>query len=164
MTGSVTRPGQAGEPSGPGQNSSYPYPTSPAVRAVMRGNRKTDTRPERRVRSLLHARGYRFRKNHLIEVPGARVRPDVVFTRQRVAVFIDGCFWHRCPEHGTSPRANNHYWGPKLDRNVVRDQRVDRALDAGSWAVVRLWEHVAPDEAVAHIIAALSRSPEPRNW
>jgi DNA mismatch endonuclease, patch repair protein len=87
----------------------YPYPSSPGARAVMRGNRRVDTRPERQVRSLLHARGYRFRKDHLIEVPGARVRPDVVFTRHRVAVFIDGCFWHRCPEHGTSPRANSHY-------------------------------------------------------
>jgi DNA mismatch endonuclease, patch repair protein len=139
----------------------YPYPSSPGARAVMRGNRRVDTRPERQVRSLLHARGYRFRKDHLIEVPGARVRPDVVFPRHRVAVFIDGCFWHRCPEHGTSPRANSHYWGPKLDRNVARDRRVDEALTAAGWVVTRLWEHDGPEEAVARIVAALADRSAP---
>jgi DNA mismatch endonuclease (patch repair protein) len=134
----------------------YPTPTSQAVSAVMRGNTRVDTRPERRVRSLLHARGYRFRKDLQVRVPGARVRADIVFTRQRVAVFIDGCFWHRCPEHGTSPRANSHYWGPKLDRNVARDRRVDEALTAAGWVVVRLWEHDAPEAAVARIVAALT--------
>jgi DNA mismatch endonuclease, patch repair protein len=123
----------------------------------MRGNRRAGTAPELRVRSLLHARGYRFRKDHPIEVPGARVRPDIVFTRQQLAVFIDGCFWHRCPEHGTSPRANTQYWAAKLDRNVARDQRVDRALQEHGWTVLRLWEHLAPNEAVMHIVSALKQ-------
>src|SRR6266545_2365240 len=135
----------------------YPSPTSQAVSAVMRGNRRSGTTPERRVRSLLHARGYRFRKDHRLEIPGARVRPDIVFTRQRVAVFIDGCFWHRCPEHGTSPRANTAYWAAKLERNVARDERVDRALHAAGWTVLRLWEHLEPEEAVVRIVAALDR-------
>ncbi|HYY80525.1 MAG TPA: very short patch repair endonuclease [Actinomycetes bacterium] len=134
---------------------SYPNPTRPAMTAVMRGNRRVDTTPERRVRSLLHAVGYRFRKDYRIDVPGARVRPDIVFVRRRVAVFVDGCFWHRCPEHGTSPRANSHYWGPKLAHNVARDQRVDRALQVAGWTVLRIWEHVAPEDAAARIIDAL---------
>jgi DNA mismatch endonuclease, patch repair protein len=134
----------------------YPAPTSQAVSAVMRGNRRVGTTPETRVRSLLHASGYRFRKDHPLEVPGARVRPDIVFTRQRVAVFIDGCFWHRCPEHGTSPRANITYWAAKLERNVARDERVDRALQEAGWTVLRLWEHLEPEEAVVRIVAALT--------
>jgi DNA mismatch endonuclease (patch repair protein) len=137
----------------------YPNPTSPAVTAVMRGNRKVDTGPERQVRSLLHASGYRYRTNHRLDLPGARVRPDIVFTRRRLAVFIDGCFWHRCPEHGTSPRANTHYWGPKLERNVARDQRVDQALRAAGWTVLRIWEHVPPAEAAAQIFATLGGGP-----
>lgn len=138
----------------------YPSPTSPAVTAVMRGNRRVHTSPERRVRSLLHASGYRFRVDHRIDVPGGSVRPDIVFTRKRVAIFIDGCFWHRCPQHGTSPRANSHYWGPKLDRNVARDRRVDQALRAAGWTVIRIWEHVAAEEAAALVIASLKAAAD----
>jgi DNA mismatch endonuclease (patch repair protein) len=137
----------------------YPSPTSPAVTAVMRGNRRADTSPERQVRSLLHASGYRYRTDYRLDVPGARVRPDIVFTRKRLAVFIDGCFWHRCPEHGTSPRANTHYWAPKLERNVARDRRVDQALHAAGWTVLRIWEHVGPAEAAALVIATLGDRP-----
>jgi DNA mismatch endonuclease, patch repair protein len=111
---------------------------------------------ERRMRSLLHAGGYRFRKDHRLEVPGARVRPDIVFTRQRVAVFVDGCFWHRCPEHGTSPRANTAFGSSKLERNVARDERADRVLRAANWNALRLWEHLQPAEAVLRIVATLS--------
>ncbi len=125
----------------------------------MRGNRRAGTTPETRVRSLLHARGYRFRKDHRLDVPGARVRPDIVFTRRRLAVFIDGCFWHCCPEHGNLPRANNAYWAAKLERNVARDTRVDRALQEAGWAVLRLWEHLESEEAVGRIVTALSRPP-----
>ena len=137
----------------------YPSPTSPAVTAVMRGNRRADTGPERQVRSLLHASGYRYRTDYRLDVPGARVRPDIVFTRRRLAVFIDGCFWHRCPEHGTSPRANTHYWAAKLERNVLRDRRVDQALRAAGWTVLRIWEHVGPAEAAALVIATLGDGP-----
>jgi len=117
----------------------------------MRGNRKRDTRPEVRVRSLLHRRGYRFRKNLSIKGNGWQARPDIVFPRQRLAVFIDGCFWHRCPIHGTFPRANTWYWGPKLDRNVERDRRTDQQLESVGWTVLRVWEHEAPESAVARI-------------
>jgi DNA mismatch endonuclease (patch repair protein) len=135
-----------------------PSATSDAVRRSMVGNRRVDTAPERRLRSELHRRGFRFRKDLRIEVPDLRVRPDVVFTRPRVAVFIDGCFWHRCPEHATNPRANADYWLPKLNENVVRDRRIDAALVAAGWKVVRVWEHEPPSEA-AERIARLLESP-----
>lgn len=108
----------------------------------MRGNRQSDTTLEVRVRSELHRRGLRFRKQLPITAGNVRVRADVVFPRQRVAVFLDGCFWHRCPEHGNSPRVNSDYWSAKLDRNVEHDQRVTAALDAAGWIVLRIWEHV----------------------
>jgi DNA mismatch endonuclease, patch repair protein len=134
----------------------YPYPESGASSNAVRANRRRDTKPEKRLRSLLHRRGYRFRKDMAIEVSGLRVRPDVVFTRRKVAVFVDGCFWHRCPEHASSPRANSAYWGPKLDRNVERDRLVDERLQEAGWHVVRIWEHVPPEEAFDIISAVLA--------
>jgi DNA mismatch endonuclease, patch repair protein len=136
--------------------SSYPEPTNVAATSVMRGNRKRDTRPEVRVRSQLHKAGYRFRKNLLIAMGEGRVRPDIVFTRYRLAVFIDGCFWHRCPDHGTSPRSNSWYWGPKLDRNVERDRMVDGLLQNSGWMILRVWEHEPPELAATRIVRALS--------
>ena len=91
---------------------------------------------------------------------GLRVRPDVVFTRRRVAVFVDGCFWHGCSDHQRVPRRNRDYWVPKLRANVERDRRVDAALEAAGWRVVRIWEHDTPD-AAAERIAALVRSDGP---
>lgn len=107
----------------------------------MQGNRKTDTKPEVRVRAALHRRGLRFRKNLTVQTATGPVRPDVVFPGARVAVFIDGCFWHCCPEHGNQPTTNAWYWGPKLDRNVARDRRVDLALQTDGWTVLRVWTH-----------------------
>lgn len=75
----------------------------------MRGNRRRDTAPELRLRSALHARGWRFRVDLPIAVDGGRARPDLVFTRWRVAVFVDGCFWHSCPVHGRPPLSNSGY-------------------------------------------------------
>jgi DNA mismatch endonuclease (patch repair protein) len=121
----------------------------------MRGNRRADTTPERAIRSLLHARGYRYRKDFTIRAGEVRVRADIVFTRQRLAVFVDGCFWHRCPEHGNRPRKNTAYWGEKLARNVARDKRVTDALAADGWRVIRIWEHVPPELATATVAEAL---------
>ncbi len=129
----------------------YPFPSSAAVSAVMRANRKRDTGPELRLRSLLHRRGLRFRVTHEIVVPGLRVRPDIVFVRRRLAVFVDGCFWHSCRWHGTRPRVNTHYWLPKLDRVKARDRRVRCLLTRAGWTVIRLWEHV-PAERAADLI------------
>jgi DNA mismatch endonuclease, patch repair protein len=123
----------------------------------MRANRRRDTKPEVALRSALHALGLRFRKDLPIRVPGRVVRPDIVFTRDRLAVFVDGCFWHRCPLHGNVPRANNDYWQPKLDRNVARDRAVDDALRAASWRIVRAWEHDDPSAVAAAIAGCLRR-------
>lgn len=79
------------------------------------------------------------------------MRPDIVFTRRRIAVFVDGCFWHACPEHGRPPRRNEWYWTPKLQRNVDRDAEVTQALEAAGWHVLRVWEHVPVEEAVSAV-------------
>lgn len=133
----------------------YPHPTSAAVTASMKGNRSTDTKPEVALRSVLHRMGLRFRKDFMVPLPGRRVRVDVAFPRRGVAVFLDGCFWHSCPEHGSRPRANPNYWGPKLERNVRRDQEVTAALEDAGWKVVRLWEHIPADEAAAAVAIAV---------
>lgn len=106
----------------------------------MRANCGADTKPEVLLRSELHRRGLRFRKGEK-PVSSIRCRADIVFVTARVAVFVDGCFWHRCPTHGTSPRSNSSYWTAKLDNNVARDRRNDQALLAAGWTVVRVWEH-----------------------
>lgn len=119
----------------------YPSPTSDAVSALMRANRKRDTRPELKLRSALHRRGLRFHLGVAITAGDVRVVPDVLFRRRRVALFVDGCWWHRCPEHANTPRANADYWLQKLDSNVERDRRVDAALAEAGWSVMRVWEH-----------------------
>lgn len=127
----------------------------------MRANRRRDTSTERAIRSALHAAGLRYRVDAPIHVEGARpVRPDVVFTKKRVAVFIDGCFWHGCPEHGTNPATNSAYWTTKLAENRERDARHQALLEGAGWTVVRLWEHEAPApaaERVARIVRGQGR-------
>jgi DNA mismatch endonuclease (patch repair protein) len=128
----------------------------------MRANRRTDTKPELALRHALHRLGYRYRKDYRLDLDGGRrVRPDIAFTARRVAVFVDGCFWHACPEHGSKPRANEWYWGPKLVRNVERDRINDAALILAGWSVVRLWEHVPLDEAVRTVVTALAANAAP---
>jgi DNA mismatch endonuclease (patch repair protein) len=134
----------------------YPHPSSPGRSANMRANRRTDTKPELALRRALHRRGYRFRKDYRLDLDGGRrVRPDIAFTARRVAVFVDGCFWHACPEHGSKPRANDWYWTPKLARNVERDRVADETLASAGWQVVRIWEHESLEQAVAAVIAVV---------
>ena len=123
----------------------------------MQGNRRTGTAPELRLRSALHAEGMRFRVDYRIETSTGPVRPDIAFTRRKVAVFVDGCFWHGCPEHGVSPKTNTSYWEPKLRRNGERDRRDSAMLRDAGWTVLRIWEHVPAEEAVRRI-AAVARS------
>jgi DNA mismatch endonuclease, patch repair protein len=129
----------------------YPVPTSAAATRFGKSNARGDTRPEAQLRSELHRLGLRFRKNRRVEILRGAVRPDVVLVGARVAVFVDGCFWHGCPAHARKPRSNTDYWGPKLESNIERDRRVDRALADDGWRVVRVWEHEAPSEAAARI-------------
>jgi DNA mismatch endonuclease (patch repair protein) len=138
----------------------YPKASSPGRSANMRAIRRTDTKPELALRRALHRLGYRFRKDYRLDLaPGRRVRPDIVFTARRVAVFVDGCFWHACPEHGSKPAVNQGYWNPKLQRNTERDRAADAALELAGWQVVRLWEHVPLDDAVTAVVAALGPLP-----
>lgn len=138
-----------------------PRPSSLAAAAVMRGNRGRDTKPELRLRSAVHRLGLRFRKHQAITVNGVRVRPDLVFKRARIAVFLDGCLWHSCPHHGMIPKANRPYWAQKFRRNVERDFRVNDALAAEGWRVVRVWEHEDPNEAAQLIRRALRAASTP---
>jgi DNA mismatch endonuclease (patch repair protein) len=143
----------------PGQaRRAYPHPANAGRSANMRANRRADTKPELALRRALHALGYRYRKDYRLDLAaGVRVRPDIVFTARKVAVFVDGCFWHCCPEHGSRPAANTWYWEPKLRRNVDRDRAADAALDQAGWTVIRFWEHESIEVAVAHVADVLAR-------
>jgi DNA mismatch endonuclease (patch repair protein) len=117
--------------------------------------RRTNTKPEVELRRGLHAAGLRFRKDHRLDLPSGRVRPDIVFTHQRLAVFFDSCFWHSCPQHGHQPKVNDSYWSPKLARTIERDRSNDRTLQAAGWTVIRVWEHESLVDAATRITAVL---------
>lgn len=119
--------------------------------------RRTNTKPEVELRSLLHRSGHRFRKDYPVRAGGKLVRPDIAFTRQKVAVFIDGCFWHCCPEHGRRPQNNTAYWGPKLTRNVERDREQTDALQRAGWTVLRAWEHEDIRQVANRVVSEVSR-------
>lgn len=121
----------------------------------MRGNRRRDTGPELALRKLLHAQGLRYRVDAPIRTARRLVRPDVVFTRRKLAVFVDGCFWHQCPEHGTRPKDPTGYWTPKLQRNVERDLETTVALQEEGWVVLRIWEHVPAVDAATAVVQHL---------
>jgi len=121
-----------------------PPASSEVIRARMATTKRRDTQPELALRSALHDLGLRFGVDRKIN--GNRRRTDVVFPTERVAVYIDGCFWHGCPEHGTIPKNNRQWWTDKLDANKARDTATTEALTEEGWRVLRFWEH---DEAVA---------------
>ncbi len=121
---------------------------------TMAAVRSTNTTPERSVRAALHRLGVRYRLGQVVETGGRPIRPDLVFKGARVVVFVDGCFWHGCPDHCRRPGSNVEYWNAKIDRNRARDARTETALRDAGWTVVRVWEHEpAADAAVA--LAAL---------
>jgi DNA mismatch endonuclease (patch repair protein) len=120
----------------------------------MQRQAQRDTAAEMAVRREVWRRGLRYR----VDVPpirGLRRRADLVFTKAHVAVYVDGCFWHRCPIHATSPKANSEWWREKLDANVRRDRDTDRRLAEAGWSVVRVWEHEDPAAAADRIEAAV---------
>jgi len=127
-----------------------PEPKDDAIRQRMQRQRRRDTGIELAIRRRLHELGYRFRVDHRPE-PSLRVRGDIVFTRRRVVVFVDGCFWHGCPLHATAPKSNADWWREKLDANKERDARNTVALGQLGWTVLRIWEHEDPAIAVASI-------------
>ncbi len=131
----------------------------------MQANRSRDTRPEIAVRSAVHARGLRYRVA-MRPVRQVRRSADLVFTRAHVAVFLDGCFWHGCPEHFQLPATNRAYWEPKIAANAARDAETDRLLAAEGWTVLRFWEHTLAVEVATRIEDVvrdrLARLPGPR--
>jgi DNA mismatch endonuclease (patch repair protein) len=116
----------------------------------MKAVRRRDTPPELAIRSALHRRGLRFRVDRA-PVEGIRRRADIVFVTARVAVFVDGCFWHGCPTHGSWPKANGDWWRRKILANQQRDADTNRKLERGGWLVVRVWEHEDPEAAAERI-------------
>ncbi|MFF0341889.1 very short patch repair endonuclease [Kribbella sp. NPDC004875] len=143
---------------GANRTSSYgDTPTTAGRSRNMQAIRRTDTKPEVQLRSALHRRGYRFRKDLNVHTTTRRVRPDIVFTARKIAVFVDGCFWHCCPQHGRQPAVNTGYWSPKLQRNVERDRLADAALHQDGWHVVRVWAHEEIEDAVGKVASALER-------
>lgn len=116
----------------------------------MSRQRSVNTEIEVRLRQELHAAGLRYRV-HRRPIPGLRCTADIVFTSARVAVFVDGCFWHGCPDHGTMPKTNTDFWREKIRRNIERDEHTRSELAAAGWLAVQVWEHVDPAEAAATI-------------
>ena len=109
--------------------------------------RRRDTEPEMLIRREAHRRGLRYRVDFAI--PGMRRRrADMIFARAKVAVFVDGCFWHSCPDHTSIPRANREWWVAKLEANQLRDRATDAHLEGLGWTVLRFWEHEDPVTAV----------------
>ena len=119
----------------------------------MKSQRQRDTAAEVALRSHLHGRGLRFRVHY--PLPKLRRRADIAFPRLRIAVFIDGCFWHGCPEHGTWPKANADWWREKIEANRRRDADTESQLDEQGWRTIRVWEHEDPLDAAERVEAAV---------
>ncbi|MGW6567424.1 very short patch repair endonuclease [Streptomyces sp. NPDC054975] len=119
---------------------------------------RRDTAPELAVRRLLHASGLRYRVN--VPVPGMPRRTiDIVFGPAKIAVFLDGCFWHGCPQHATHPKANAEWWRTKLDKNMARDRETTAHLEAQGWTVLRFWEHESPATVALTVSNARAKAP-----
>jgi DNA mismatch endonuclease (patch repair protein) len=127
-----------------------------SIRRSMQGNRSRDTAPELKVRKLLHAAGFRYRVSAR-PIPTLKRTADILFTRAKVAVFIDGCFWHACPDHYVEPKSHVDYWRPKIERNMSRDLDTTAQLKKAGWTVLRFWSHELPPvvaETVADSVTA----------
>jgi DNA mismatch endonuclease Vsr len=136
--------------------------SSLASRAVMQANRSRDTGPELALRSLLHERGLRYRVDTR-PLPDIRRKADVVFLKDHVAVFLDGCYWHGCPEHYRPATKNAEFWTDKISGNRARDIQTDEILLEAGWTVIRVWEHEDPTEAVERVAATLQERRAPRS-
>ncbi|MFD1833150.1 very short patch repair endonuclease [Streptomyces desertarenae] len=132
------------------------WASSAARRRNMQAIRSRDTKPEQTVRRLVHALGLRYRVS-VRPIKDLRRTADMVFRPAKVAVFIDGCYWHGCPEHYVPPRTNSGYWSDKVAGNIARDRDTDRRLTEAGWTVLRFWEHESPDDCALKIAATVSR-------
>ncbi|EXF25971.1 DNA mismatch repair protein Vsr [Nesterenkonia sp. AN1] len=128
----------------------------------MRANRGRDTKPELLVRRALHARGWRFRVNYRPLASDRRRSVDIAFTRRKVVVLIDGCYWHGCPLHFIMPKTNQGYWSKKISGNRTRDVETSRLLVDEGWTVLRYWEHDRVEDVLLDIERAL-RSTETKS-
>lgn len=130
------------------------WASTPEVGRRMRSNKGRDTKPELRLRRLLHAQGLRFRVQQRL-LPGSRRTADLVFKGPKVAVFVDGCFWHGCPSHHRPSNTNATFWRDKVEENRARDRDTDRRLTEAGWRVVRVWEHEDVASAVERVTRAI---------
>nr|WP_255418243.1 very short patch repair endonuclease [Nocardiopsis sp. TNDT3] len=128
--------------------------SSHATRAVMIANRGRDTKPELALRSALHSKGLRYRVDKS-PIKGMRRRADIVFPKEKLAVFVDGCFWHGCPQHMRPAKKNAKFWQAKIEDNRARDANTNETLSAAGWTVARFWEHEDPREAAESIESTL---------
>lgn len=117
----------------------------------MERQRRRDTAPELALRRALHAMGLRYRVDARLPLPGLRRTADLLFPGPRVAVFVDSCFWHACPEHGTWPKGNGAWWRQKLETNRRRDADTSARLVEAGWLPLRVWEHEAPQDAAIRV-------------
>lgn len=132
-----------------------------AYGASLKVTGRRDTQPELALRSALHRAGLRYRVDYRVGRGRSAPRPDIAFPRLRIAVFVDGCFWHQCPEHGVMPKSNRAFWEPKLRANVERDARQTKRLRDEGWVVIRIWEHEPVEEAVTRVQDAVMGRARP---
>lgn len=133
---------------------SRPSASSATALRRMQNQRRRDTAAELAVRRAVWSHGLRYRVD--VAPVGGRRRADLVFTRAKVAVYVDGCFWHSCPIHATVPKTNRKWWQSKLAANRKRDADTDRRLAAAGWVAIRVWEHEKPNEAACRIASIVA--------
>lgn len=139
----------------------HPGPANEVIARTLSGVGHADTRPELALRRILHARGLRYRVNHPVPTRPRR-SIDIAFTRAKVAIFIDGCFWHGCPDHCRTPKSNREWWENKIATNQERDKDTTTILRTEGWQVLRFWEHEPPQDAAATVLAAIQPIPQAR--
>ena len=142
------------EPAAPWVTPPGSWASSLNSRRTMLSTKGRDTQPERAIRSAAHRLGLRFRVSAQ-PLPQLRRSADLVFRRERLAVFVDGCFWHSCPVHGNQPAANSTFWREKLARNAERDRDTDNQLRAAGWTALRVWEHEDATVAARRVAEAV---------